>query len=607
MAFGRLGAMGRGLGNFGGGVAGPKPSLISADIRFGIPGTTSNAWFGQQVTTSRMVYSRVGTRSVRAVKRIRKLYTTVGVSTSATLPAAIESARHEQGVGCGQTIRCHTITGPSGTALNQSAATVRVDTFSDLVNDRTFSTGGRTFTMASMLDNTQTPPVYQNRTYAQFVAAGGVVSSSTVNAGSLANSQVFVPRGWSVWTDEGPDVGALEPYFTGLEQETPIATVTGITVPVDGTIVVACSNTDKIMAGDVGTIVNATGNTTVNGTWQIASVVANTSITMTGTTSTSGAVTGTPLIRFAYPTHCFNSQVTFNPLGDYQRAGTTRLDVMGNGDWTSVGASTLVDGSFGPGFAMIIGTDPTGSENVHLTGDSIAFGKGDNVSNDPAADQAGDAAGNMGFYQRALYTHRIPSIRSAVPSEATVSEATKFDNQFRLYMANFADVNLTNHGHNTVFSHATYTPFKASLVAHWNGLRAAGRGRKAVVTNTLNALAAQLLSDKWTTARNSTYQNQAGSAPFVYPGGYVYNNFHAELTGGTLVTRTTGGVDGYIDIAQFDSNIFGVAAIDGYKAVDGVTNYGATIDGTHNSTTGNINIAAQITRPVLIAAKVILS
>jgi hypothetical protein len=211
--------------------------------------------------------------------------------------------------------------------------------------------------------------------------------------------------------------------------------------------------------------------------------------------------------------------------------------------------------------------------------------------------------------QRVLYRERISSIRVAVPSEATVSAETKFDDQFRRYLAGLCDVTWTNHGHNTVFSYATYTPYLNSLKAHWNARRASGRGGAShrVVAITLTPLTAQLLTDKWTTARNSTYQNQAGTAAFVFATGYVYNNYHPDLRGGTLVTGVTNGVDGFVDIAHLTSNLDGSSnADDGYWPVDGVTNYKYTIDGTHVSKDGNIGITAAMSRATLIAAKVAL-
>lgn len=584
------------------------PSLVSASIRFQIPGTTSNAWFGQQISTNGYTYTRVGDRAVKDVKGIRKLYTTVGVSTSVTLPSFIENAWHEQGCGNGQTIRCHTLTNLSGTALNQGSATVRVDTFNDLVNDVTFVSGSLTYTMSSQLDNTGGSPVYQNRTYAQFQAAGGTVSASTVNSVSTPNTQVFVPKGWSVWTDTGVDLTANTLVFHGLEQKSPIVVVTSITAATD-TAIVLTSNTDVIRVGDVGTIASATGNTTVNGTWRVSAVVAGTSITFTAPGVTVGVVTGTPTLRFAYPTHTYNAEVTFNPLGDYQKSSATQLDKIGTGDWTSIGATSLSDGGFGPGFAAIIGTDSTGGDNILIDGNSIAFGKGDNQTNDPASQPAGDAAGNTGFMQRSLYRLGIPSIRVAVPSEAAVSAFLNGDDTFRRYLCGLCDATWTDHGHNTVFSYATYTPFKTTQIDHWNKRRAAGRGtHHRVVAITLTPLTAQLLTDKWTTARNSTYQNQAGTAAFVFPGGYVYNNYHPDLRNGVLVTGTTGGVDGFVDIAHLTSNLDGsVNADDGYWPVNGITNYKFTIDGTHVSTDGNISIDAALTRQVLIAAKVILT
>ncbi len=581
-------------------------SLISASVRTTAPFSSSNAFMGAQVTTNSAFYVRCGDRAVRAVQGIRKVYSGVAISTSVTLAAYINDARQEQGIGIAQTIRGNTITNPTGVGIDQSSGTVTVDTFSDAKNGVTFRSGDRTMSCITKLDNSVTPPVMVSRTYAEMVADGGLITSSTVNSVTVDDTICTLPSGYVIITDEGPDIGADEAYFWSLELKIPVVTISSITAS-DGSFVVNTANTQGVMAGDVGTILNATGNTTVNGTWQVASVVANTSITFTASTATTGAVTGTPLLRFQYPTHVYEHHVTSNNLGDYQKLQAATQDIMGTGNWTALGAGSQADGSFGPGFCAILGTDPLGADNVVIEGDSIAHGIRDGIINDPSSAILGNDVGAHGFASRALYANLIPSIKMATPSMSAATALTDFDDSFRRWLCNFADVCWTNDGHNTAFSHATYAPFKANMQNHWNTRRAALRGTGRVVTTTQTPVTSQISADHWKSGRNGTWQtNGGGSAMFVYPGGYIYNNYHAELLNSTLVTSTVGGVDGFVNVAQFLSDAAGPAAIDGYWAVDG-TDYKYTTDGTHPSKDGHIAIAAACTRPVLVTAKILRS
>lgn len=588
------------------------PSLISASVRLNIANGTSNAWIGQQVTanTNKTTYTRVNDQAVRAVNGIRGIYANIGVSASGTLPSFINNAAQEQGSGSTQIIRAQALTGLSGTDINQSGAIVTTWTFNDAVNGVTIKSGSKTIGMIWKLDmSTPTVPAFISRTYAQMVSDGGLISASTVNGTSLPNSQAQVPNGYVIIADKGPNLAAKTPYFIGFEQQSQVITVTSIT---DGsnTFTVNTASTGLIQTGNVGTVASATGNTTVNGTWQVASVVPNTSITFTAPGTTTGAVTGSPTLRFSYASHHYNGLVTANPLGDFQKAITSPLDVMGIGNWTSIGATSLVDGGFGPSFTAVIGTDPNGGENVLLHGDSIGYGVRDGAIDDPSSPFLGDSVGNIGFLARSFYPQNIPAIRVACPSETANAANLKGDDTFRQWLAGFCDVCVDEMGHNDVFTTATYSTFKATMIAHWDRYRAALRSAvPRVVTITLTPLTAQLLTDKWTTGRNSTYQTNGASTPaFTFPAGYVYNNYHVEIRNGTLIGSSAGKADGFIDIAHFTSNLDGsFNADDGFWPVDGVTNYKYTVDGTHPSKDAHIGISTQITRPVLVAAKVILA
>lgn len=615
-AFGRMGAeFGRlrmGAGSRRGSSA--TPTIISASIRTRVPQQSNNAFFGAQINTNPYTYTRIRDKAVRSVTGARAIYANVGVSTSTTIPASINSGRQEQGVGSSQTIRGMFLTGTLSTAVDSSSATATTMLWSDAANDLGFTVGSQTLSGCIWkLDNSVTPPTFTRKTYAQFQADGGSIGSSTVNSSTVNNTQVVVPTSYVIISDAMTSLTAGQAYYWCLEEKTPVITVTSIT---DGTgqFTVNTANTGLIQAGDVGTVASATGNTTVNGTWQVASVVANTSITFTAATATTGTVTGTPTLRFTHPIGVVNANIITNNLGDYIRASATQRDVMGTGNWTAVGTNITTDGQLASGYCAIIGTDATGGESVVTVGDSIAAEVRDGQTNSPAATLLGDSDGNLTWINRALFASNVPAIRTAVPGMKALTAYTANDDKFRLWLHTFADVEINLLGHNDATSVGSYSAspgFKQYLIASWDRGRAAlrGTGVGRIVTATLTPLTAELLTDHWTTGRNSTYQQQGGtggaSTQFIYPTGYVYANFHPDLSGGTLVTSATGGVDGYIDLATYTSNLNGVAAIDGFWPVDGATNYKYVTDGTHPSKDGHAGIASQVTTSVLRTAKVI--
>jgi hypothetical protein len=384
-----------------------------------------------------------------------------------------------------------------------------------------------------------------------------------------------------------------------------------IDASVANTVVVNTLNTDLIRVGDVGTVASATGNTSVNGTWQVTSVVANTSITFTSPTSTTGSVTGTPTLRFTRPTGVINANVTFNPLGDYNRASATQRDVVGSSgaNWISgVGLNTAADGTILSGLCALIGTDAAGGECIYLDGDSQIAEVRDGQTNGPSAQFSGDSSGNLGWLNRAMYTNSLPSIRTAIPSMKAQNSYTKNDDKFRLWLAGFCDRVISEMGRNDAVADATYSGspgFIQHVSTRWDRFRSALRGKKYVIACTLSPASSEVGADHWKTGRNPTYQTQP-AGPLLYPTGYVYANYHVNLRNGTLVTGATGGVDGFIDQSYLASNLDGSGlAEDGYFAVDGVTDYRYCVDGTHFSKDGHAGIAAQITSAVLRTAKVI--
>ncbi len=376
------------LGGSGGG--GTTPTLVSAAIRSRIPQqSNSNTYPGALINANPYSYTRYNDRSNKAVTGLRACYANI-VTCSNTFATGINSNRQEQGVGVSQVVRGQFVTGPTnatGTGVNVGG-TAATMTWNDALNGNTFTSYGRTIAPIAKLDNTQTPPAMVAKSYAQFQADGGAISSSTVNGSTLAASQITVPDGYRVWCDAGPSVAAQAAYFLGLEERTPVTpTITSIVPDGAGNIVVNTTAADVslLRVGNFGTIAAATGNTSVNGTWLITATNPGTSITFASSTATSGAVTGGNL-KFAHPTGVVNASVTANPLADYQHAAAAQADVMGSSDWTAVSASNVAtDGTILSGFAAVVGTDATGSSSLVVFGDSIVTEVRDGQTDSPSA------------------------------------------------------------------------------------------------------------------------------------------------------------------------------------------------------------------------------
>ena len=563
----------------GGGVA----RMVSAANRSRVAQTRS-----AQVNPVR--YFRNYERPVRDLKGVRGIY--------ANIATIVGIANGERGTQCTVTIRGSFVTGLSGLGIDQSGGSTSVCTFSDARNDRWIAVGGgRMVSPIVYVDRTTNPNTCTPRTYAEFVAAGGSIGASTVNGASVADTVCDVPECFAVLTDAGPDVTAATPYFAQLEVRTPVITVTGITVPVAGDIVVATANTSNVKVGDTAVIASATGNTSVNGTWVVSGVVANTSISFTGTTSTTGTVTGSPTCRFFALSGQIVASRTSNPLGDYSRGSATVQDYIGGGNWTGLGANGASDGIAQDGWTAIVGSDPYGGKGGITFGDSIIAEVRDGTINDPASTLLGSAYGDLAFLNRALNAAGYPAIRCATPGMGD-GFYTYGDDSFRRWLANFADVAVIENGHNYVSSAGSYTAFKARQTLMFTNWRAALRPGGRVVATTLTPTTTSA-SDHWTTSRTSAHQTFASNFSIS---SYIYTSYHPDLVNpAVLLTGAAGGVDAVLDVAQIVSDLAGAATIDGYWPVDG-TPYKYTTDGTHPSKDGHIGIAAGLTAGVLAAA-----
>lgn len=611
MSFGKLGAMGRGFGHLGslgrsGGSTPAVPTIISASIRSRPAYQSTSYPLGLAIATNPYGYQQYREESVKAVTGIRPVYANIS-TTSFAIDSHLFNGNQEQGCGGTISIRGTVVTNVQGTTGNQTGATFTPLTFADAANDTAIVVGSQTVSGCIWkLDNTTTPPTYTRKTYAQFVADGGSVSSSTIDGVTVANTQAAVPYAYKIIADAGPNIAAKTAYLLRLEDRVPVITVTSIDGTVANTLVVSTTNTDVVRAGDVPTVASGTGNTSANGTWLVASVVANTSITLT-TTSTAGAVTGTPTLRFTRPGGGVGAQVVANPLGDFYRASVTQRDVMGNNgaNWiTGVGANVLTtDGTAMSHFSGVLGVDPTGGECVDGDGDSLISAVGDGSIDSPSSASTGDSSGNIGYFNRFAYRESIPVFRTSVPGMKAQNAFTKQDNRFRLWWATLCDVAYCEMGRNDALSTALYADFLTYMTTHWDRIRAVLRGRADIVGHTLSPGTTEISADHWKSGRNSTWQTFSSTT--LSPAGYGVT-YNAALKS-TLITGAAGGIDGVLDIAQLISNLDNSSITpDWYWPVNGV-NYFATIDGSHLSRSAATAIAAACTRPVIIASKMLLS
>jgi len=502
-------------------------------------------------------------------------------------------ANGEVGPGNSVRYRAGFVTGISGTGSNQTGAIATPVTFGDAKNGTLItSTYGLTVAAIVKTNRGVNPNTTDTKTYAEFVADGGLIEDSVINGVVVANSKITLPSLYTVVSDAGPNVSANAPYFVQLEEEVPLVTVTGITVPVAGTITIATANTSFVKVGDEVVVASATGNTSVNGTWPISSIVANTSITCTGTSSTTGTVTGSPTARFR---HTSSNLVGRSDLGDMQKTSATVVDCVGSVDWSTISAGAVTTGNTYNGLTAIMGSDPTGGKNCAIIGDSIVTEVRDGNTNSPSSTLTGDARGNLAFMQRALAASNYPAMRMSCPGMSD-GFYNYGDDSLRKWLCNFADTIITQLGHNYVSTAGSYTGFKNRQINLFTRYRQAlrgGQGRIVATTQTPTTTSIDLWHQRPT--------NQTFAANFGITN-YIYTNYHLDLVNpAVFLTGAAGGIDAVLDIAQITSDLAGAHAIDGYWPVDG-TDYKYTTDGTHPSKDGHIGIAAALNSSVLSAA-----
>ena len=569
---------GVGAAALGGGV-----SIISASMRNNMAFITVSGQPGAVNSTSPYIYVRQQHTSAKNVTGIQPVYFN-GVIWAAA-PTTVNNGWHEQGSGSTLGVRLAVVTNPTLASAANVGGTSTVLTWAGVIGNTSVDSSLAARGVSQFiwkLDNTGSSPTFTARTYAQFVADGGSVTSSTVNGATVANSYIWVPNGYVVIPDKGPDIAALTPYYIAQEERVPVnATATSITASAGQALVQLGATPDlRYEVNGTLTLSGATGNTSVNGVWKVSAIdrVANT-VTLVGSTITTGAVTGTVTLKSVRPSDCcVKAQVT--RLLDYQRSSSVQIDMMGTADWSAYTNSATDGATIGGSIAAVLGTDPTGGKNVLVQGDSITAWVRDAATVAPTDGvSTGDAYGGLAWCSRALNTARYPHIKVAVPTMTAEHGVTYGDDLIRRWMAGFCDAMINAMGHNDGGSAVTW-------VTQMNGnYRPLLRGTKRVVNTTLTPTTNS--TDLWATSGNQTMTGAT-----IYPTGYQYTTFIPAAKAGTL------GNDAYIDTCAYASP---GGVVNGLWPVDG-TSYYATGDGTHPTKNTHAIIAAAVTPSVLSGA-----
>lgn len=291
------------------------PNIVFGAARAAPIRQSGSTTIGSAITTNAFSYTRAFDSSVCALEGLQGFYLNLGIN-SAAMPASINGGRQEQGVGSTQVIRGGILTNLSGVGLNQGAATASTLTWSNVANQSAIGDLQGINQFIYKLDNTQSPPAMVPKTYAQFVADGGYVASSSVNGSTLANSKIAVPNGYAVGFDKGPNVAAGAPYFVQLQERTiPQMMVSSITASVGQAVLnlLTVTPTSASGTGTVATIgfsalatalpidstITLSGMVPAayNGTWVVtASTTTSVSFahTATGAMTTAGTLKTTP-------------------------------------------------------------------------------------------------------------------------------------------------------------------------------------------------------------------------------------------------------------------------------------------------------------------------
>ncbi len=578
---------GLGLGGLTRGSRASSTSIISASMRLAIP-QSGGANLGTTFTTNNYVYQRYRDFSVKAVNNTRAGYFNGGCWFRAA--TTFINGWNDIGSGATVNLRGSMVIDPTSTGMNGGGTTF-TRTYVDVSAQASLGSLSGIDQFIYKLDNSGGSPAFTAKTYAQFVADGGSVVSSTVNGGTLAASRCVVPDGYVVISDKGPSLAAKTAYYAQMEEKGALqVTLSTVTAAVGSAVLQLAATPDTAYAvGGSVNISGATGNTTVNGVFQITAIdaILNT-ITVTNSTINVGVVGGTVLLKANKFTGAINPLITTVAFGDAQKVSATELDIIGKSDWSAYVNGATEGAAFGV-FAFMIGEDPTNGQTILLNGDSIAYGVGDRSTNAPSGNVLqGDAYGGLGWGSQMLNALSYPYIKVAVPSMKAQDGVQKGDDLFRRFLAGFCDVMLNGMGHNDSGNMGTYLPTMNS------NYRVALRGVKRVVQTTFPPTTGVGTSSLWSTAPRSL---QTQSVPWTFPAGAVYATFQPAIR-----ANATYNNDAYIDLSVLCGNLDGTATVDGYWPVDG-TNYKYTVDGTHPSKDGHAGVAGQlIAAPATVAA-----
>ncbi|WP_165494251.1 SGNH/GDSL hydrolase family protein [Aquitalea sp. USM4] len=563
--------------------------LVSATMRATIPQATISATsMGTTYTTNNYVYNRWREASARALSGLRLVY--ANLLTWCTINSTVNNGWMDCGTGASVVVRGGLVIGPTSTSANVGGTPYGA-TWNSVANQASLGTQQGIDQFIYKLDNTGASPVMRARTYAQFVADGGAVVSSTMNGATVANSQITVPDCYIVISDAGPAVAANTAYYVQSEERgAPQVTVTSVTISAAGSALLQLPSAadSAYYVGGLVNISGATGNTSINGVMTVSAIdrVANT-MTVTSSAITTGAVTGTVLLKQNKAQNTFQMLTTTAAFGDFNCSSATQLDFAAKSDWSSK-TNTGTEGTGYGSFCAVIGTDPAGGKCVLLHGDSITFGVGDRSTDGPSGNVLlGDQWGGLGWGRRALNAAGYPSFNVAVPSMKAQPGVQNGDDQFRRWIAGWCDGMINAMGHNDSSNAGTYLPTMNANYA------AALRGVKRVVQTTFPPTTTVGTSNNWTTSPRSL---QVQASPWNYSAGTMY------ATVMPAVRSLSYNNAAYIDLSAYCGNLDGTATVDGNWPVDGATAYKYTVDGTHPSKDGHAGIASQVTSSVLSTA-----
>lgn len=559
-----------GLG-FRAGGGGGASTLVSASMRTMVSQeSVSTTSVGRVITTGEWFYTRYRDHSVKSVTGLRGVYWNGIVWNGA--PTTLNRQKEIGQVG--HAIRGAFVSGPTSDGAD-TGGTASVMTWTDVEGNS--SVGTQAGVDQFIYEHSPITNTIAARTFAQFEAAGGSVSASTVGGVSTASTRIFVPPSWIVIADAGIDVDALDPYYVQLEEQATLAVTAASVTAFAGYAEITFPSTPSAgwKPGALVSPTGATGNTTINGTAIVTNVTGNV-VTIERSNITTGAVGGTVVVRPFLPHGVIQSITqTDLPFGDRYVPRVSEEDIIGDADWSTI--ATGAEGGRANGFMMMLGTDAAGGKNVLVQGDSILAYTDDTASNGSGG-LKGDAYGGLSYGTRALNAAGYPHFKIAVPSMNAKWDVINGTDKVRQWIAGFCSAMISNMGSNDATEMGTYVPTLNSTFA------AAMRDDAVVIQCTITPRSTNGSSVNWSLSPR-TLQG-AGSAPWTPSTGAVYTTYNPDIIAGNWNN------DGHIDVAAIVGDLDGTATVDGYWPVDGVNEYKYTADGVHPSRDGYAAIAA---------------